>query len=416
MSEARTLAVTVFDDEFHPDRMKQGRVTWDRLKDKISDFRPKARKEGNPLWCPADFPVKAYRENANVGEVSCLVFDMDKGIEPKAFFRLWERYEWAIYSSYSHTPDYPKWRAVFPLAQAVKGEDWPRVWAKLSAHLSRNETDRACKDPSRMYFLPICPPDRMGVRIFQENEGEWLDPTEFPDLEPVAVQRGGNYVNRSTGEIHERLDVASILVGDIPDDEKHNTLIRFIYKCRMEGRPIDECRQIVNEAIDNIADHRLKTTKDQTRRKYAEKEVDKTYGKFAPNPTGRRKRNATPGVDRVFAPASPERLAEIAATYQNPYISPQEPVSAASDTPTHPEHAPYPFYSEIEAVYTSLPSNELDAKRILKEADDSASTSPDTLKKWQSECGRNALDTVLPFIAHDPDLTRTMRRIAGEPE
>lgn len=132
-----------------------------------------------PAWIPAafveagdpvspraalavDLPSEARwvaRKAANVAALSCLVFDFDGGDSLsaiRAFSRLF--CAWG-YTSWSHTPERPKARVVFPLSEPVPASRWPSVWAaaaRWAAHYGL-AADPATKDPGRCYFLASAP-------------------------------------------------------------------------------------------------------------------------------------------------------------------------------------------------------------------------------------------------------------------
>jgi hypothetical protein len=69
-----------------------------------------------------------------VESVSCLVFDGDRvPPDPKRL----ESVCWIGHTTYSHTPDAPRWRVVIPLAQAVPVTSWRDVWLRPGGAMPR---------------------------------------------------------------------------------------------------------------------------------------------------------------------------------------------------------------------------------------------------------------------------------------
>ncbi|MGI8924873.1 MAG: DNA primase family protein [Fimbriimonadales bacterium] len=139
-------------------------------------------REGNiALWSPATYNTP-HRSAKNVESISCLVLDFDDGATPEHFEDAWEGLERVCHTTYNHTADHPRWRVIFPLSSPVPASEWPAVWRKLAVALGGNEGDEACKDASRFYFLPGCPPERLGIAHCDYYPGEPLDPATYPDL------------------------------------------------------------------------------------------------------------------------------------------------------------------------------------------------------------------------------------------
>src|SRR5919199_613952 len=121
----------------------------------------------------------AIRHNAGVHSVSCLVFDCDR-VPPDP-----ERLAgvcWIGHTTWSHTPDKPRWRVVIPLARPVAAKRWRDVWQRARAALCP-EADPSCKDPSRRYYLPSHARDAASESTVRA--GPLLDPATLPELPPV---------------------------------------------------------------------------------------------------------------------------------------------------------------------------------------------------------------------------------------
>ena len=160
-------------------------LSWNHLRGQLTRHTSRAAKNG-PAWSPTQYPPGLPRAKENVQSVSCFVADVDDGTPANA---LWDRWQtpdgrplaWCLHSSHSSTFEHPKWRAVFPLAAPVKAADWPATYRKLTLALFGDHADPACKDASRLYYLPSCPPDRQDQTFAESNEGVPLDPDDFAD-------------------------------------------------------------------------------------------------------------------------------------------------------------------------------------------------------------------------------------------
>jgi len=186
------------------------------------DIRPDKTKGW--LWSPVSYGPTKARAARNVAEVSCLVLDFDDGASPEELTPRWEeqKLEYVIHTTHSHMEDgkTPKWRAIFPLARPVPASEWATTYPKLFAHLAGGRADRACKDVSRIYYLPSCKP---GAEAFAEhNKGRPLNPDEVPE----------------TTEKGERRSV--VLPAEIPKGERNPTLWPWACSLRRKGLEEDE--------------------------------------------------------------------------------------------------------------------------------------------------------------------------------
>jgi len=152
-----TLALTVstFESKYdkHPRRV---RTTWPKLVTSLTKFRFVDDKSKVPLWCPCEFKPGTTRAKSNVLSVSCLVWDYDDGTTVEQALKPWLDWPLAFHTSFSHTSESHKFRIVLPLAVPVPGAAWGPVWdhfVKKCAH----PPDPACKDASRMYYVPSAP-------------------------------------------------------------------------------------------------------------------------------------------------------------------------------------------------------------------------------------------------------------------
>lgn len=108
-----------------------------------------------PAWAPHQLR-KPHRKLANVESVSCLVYDYDDGTPIQEAHRTWSDWPHIVHTSWSHTPEHPKFRVVLPLEEPIPVEHYVRAWL-WGAERARRQVDRQCKDASRLFFLPAVP-------------------------------------------------------------------------------------------------------------------------------------------------------------------------------------------------------------------------------------------------------------------
>jgi hypothetical protein len=171
-------------------------TSWESLvwgfADKVVDATSRS-KESLPGWSPAHFSGNV-RKKANVEHVFALALDYDNAWEeiltdgahekhplppdeivtvdaalaPWAGARAW------TYTSYSHQPQWPRFRLVVPFARAVTADEYVIVWAWARERLkaSKQVIDEQCKDPSRLWFRPA----RRNEHFQQVlQDGDYLD-------------------------------------------------------------------------------------------------------------------------------------------------------------------------------------------------------------------------------------------------
>lgn len=169
-------------------RPKAQSLSWAALVECLVTHDLRAEKDGE-LWSPVRYGCGKTRKAENVEAVSALVLDFDSGANPKDVSRPWELAELAfvLHTTHSHSLESPKWRAVFPLQNPVDADEWARVYPKLAAHLGGNAWDQSCKDASRIYYLPACPPDRSEEAFAFALPGAALDVESIPDIEEESA-------------------------------------------------------------------------------------------------------------------------------------------------------------------------------------------------------------------------------------
>jgi hypothetical protein len=157
--------------------------------------RETSNKLGLPAWSPAKFADGSVRCAAAVETVCCLVLDFDAG-DPDVALAGWAGTMAVLHSTWSHTPESPRFRLVVPLARPVPVDRWAAAWRWAAARSPG--ADPACKDPSRLYFRPALP-SVDAAHLSTVQPGELLDVLAL--LEDVAPPVDPS-LRRTRPEIH----------------------------------------------------------------------------------------------------------------------------------------------------------------------------------------------------------------------
>lgn len=203
------LAVASFDG-VKDNQPKSSRKPWADIVRVLTKHQEREERTVGPLWSPALYAPGARRAKENVVSVSCLALDFDHGNIPN--LDTWERWEYVGHTTFRHSEEEPRWRFVFPFANPVGGSDWPRMWQRLNRAFGGSATDSACRDASRLFFLPAHPPGGLFDTI--HHQGEWLDPDQF-DRKPVE-----KWIAEAQERLHEGRNIAGMwLATQMRDDE-----------------------------------------------------------------------------------------------------------------------------------------------------------------------------------------------------
>jgi hypothetical protein len=151
------------------------------MRAKAEEMRVHARasaKRELRLWSPA-----LYREgdiergSEGVTHLSCLVLDYDSGVRIEDALALWQDYFHCMHTTWSHTPEHPKFRVIFPLSVPVPAAQWETLW-RWAEQRGAGEFDRAMKGVGVTYALPAVA--HLGqARDAVTHAGPLLDPREI---------------------------------------------------------------------------------------------------------------------------------------------------------------------------------------------------------------------------------------------
>lgn len=131
-------------------------------------------KAARGWYIPAEFdPV--YRDSQNFVARHAITFDFDHvTIDTWGdVLNAWCDTAFAIYTTFSHRPDQPRFRVVMPLSRPAGFDEFQAVARKVAADVGINLIARESFVPAQMMFAPARP---LGGHFASKvNEGAWLD-------------------------------------------------------------------------------------------------------------------------------------------------------------------------------------------------------------------------------------------------
>ena len=183
---------------------RQFATSWTRLAARFQDARSAPSKLTLARWAPVEFR-DAKRCLANVVHAYAVVLDVDSGSELPPILGALAGLFAIAHSTFSATPQCPRWRVVVPLDRSVDAEEYERVWRWLTIKLEASGVtpDYAAKDASRAWAVPARPPS--GFYVVRVIEGAFASVDEalvaIPKPEPPpehdrSMSREGSYADR----------------------------------------------------------------------------------------------------------------------------------------------------------------------------------------------------------------------------
>lgn len=137
-------------------------------------------KEAVKLFGPYRLRENGRRRNADVVEISALTADIDDGTPPREVAQRLEArgLTYALYTTYTHSPQKPRYRVIVPLARPLPADRWSAFF-RLACRLLRLPVDPQTADAARIYFFPSCPPEALPYAERWWRSGQPLDPQQI---------------------------------------------------------------------------------------------------------------------------------------------------------------------------------------------------------------------------------------------
>jgi hypothetical protein len=151
--------------------------TWPSLLDRLGVRDPEVVTTKRAV---AGFSLGAFKDNrralSRVEHVDALVLDLDHGLPTvDAIVRALPRTGGVVYTTWSHEPHAPRFRAILPYSRPVPADEHARIWlaAQHRCDKARLELDPRARDASHLFFLPSHRPE--GQYGYVELPGEPID-------------------------------------------------------------------------------------------------------------------------------------------------------------------------------------------------------------------------------------------------
>ncbi len=164
-------------------------------------------KDARGWYCPVEFEP-AYRDSQNFVARHALTFDFDKvTIDTWGdVINAWSETAFAMYTTFSHRSDQPRFRVVMPLSRPAGYDEFQAVARKVAADVGIELFARESFTPAQMMYSPARPLG--GLWTAHINKGGWLDVdsilaeyTDWTDRGAWPNRGAGDTVHVPHGEI-----------------------------------------------------------------------------------------------------------------------------------------------------------------------------------------------------------------------
>lgn len=158
-----------------------GHAALPAMRAKAEELKHYARKDAKKdlrLWSPVKY-ADGWKERGSEGvtHVSCLVLDYDAGVRIADATSVWTDYFHLFHTTWSHTPEHPKFRLILPLTVPCPADQFDKLWEWAHARTG-GDIDRQLSGVAATYALPVLP----GVEAPRDagsQAGPLLDPREL---------------------------------------------------------------------------------------------------------------------------------------------------------------------------------------------------------------------------------------------
>ena len=206
-------------------------VSWEKFIE--NSKKPKVSETKDTfLFSPCRLNEKQTRANANVLEISLLVFDIDDahGKSADEIMELVSKYDAILHTTWSHTPENPRYRLILRLSTPIGINQFNEVrkgFLFFNPELG-SIIDKACSDPARAYYLFSYPTERSGYALFKTNQGVPVKPAEciLPNVDTPIAKSATSF--------------SLVSAGGFSEGGRNNALTKFIGGLIGMGKSFEE--------------------------------------------------------------------------------------------------------------------------------------------------------------------------------
>lgn len=150
-------------------------LTWEKFAEWLTAKPIEVVDKAQAGWyCPTEFSP-AYRDGDNFIARHAITFDFDH-VNTETWDdvkRVWAHLAFAMYTTFSHTVEQPRFRVVIPLSRPAGYDEFQAVARKVATDIGIELIARESFVPAQMMYAPTR--KKKGPSRAYLNEGEWLD-------------------------------------------------------------------------------------------------------------------------------------------------------------------------------------------------------------------------------------------------
>lgn len=247
------LEISFFESEL--DNLPQ-RVTAGSLREIATPRAPRATKEGT-AWSPALYDEGATRSVANVKKLTCLVFDLDTELTSELEEKL-GKYRGVAHSTFTEG----RWRVILELERECAPDAYERVWLRIHREMG-SPFDEACKDVSRLYYLPGVPEGRATEVVEFEGVPVPLEAPEAPSAPPAPAPKAEKVYDKQelvartkvVKDAEKRAELKSFVEGDwAPKPGERNVSIHRMMSLAANtlAIPLDDAKYLIDRMLEKL--------------------------------------------------------------------------------------------------------------------------------------------------------------------
>lgn len=150
-------------------------LTWKQFALWLTKPVPVAKDKAERGWyLPAEFDP-AYRDSDNFVARHAITFDFDKvDLDTEAKVKeVWKDLTYALYTTFSHTEEKPRFRVVMPLSRPAAYDEYQAVVRKVAQDIGIEYVAAESFVPAQMMYSPTCAVEGTGHSY--AHAGAWLD-------------------------------------------------------------------------------------------------------------------------------------------------------------------------------------------------------------------------------------------------